>query len=108
MLLREDNQDRAIALDETFRTRATHRVSGVVHFRHAPPRHIETTYIAMQSAADDAPRVLMVSWPVMSCTAFFSHAASATAPSTSTNRVKLDLKVVMAGYGWVIQRGFVW
>ena len=61
MLLREDNQDRAIALDETFRTRATHRVSGVVHFRHAPPRHIETTYIAMQSAADDAPRVLMVS-----------------------------------------------
>ena len=61
LLKREDNEDRAQALDETLRTRQQHRVTGVVHFRNAPPRHIETIYLPMSLGVEGEPTVLMVS-----------------------------------------------
>lgn len=61
MLKREDNSERADALAETIRTRESRRLTGLVHFRNAPPREIETTYIPMPASEGAAPRVLMVS-----------------------------------------------
>lgn len=61
LLSHEDNQDRARMLDEAFHSRQIRQVTGVVHFRQAPPRHLETTYVPMPPGISGSPTVLMVS-----------------------------------------------
>jgi PAS domain S-box-containing protein len=60
----EEHQTRLAMLDESVRTGQPRQLTGVVHFRHAPARHIETTYIPMTTGAPGAagvPAVAMVS-----------------------------------------------
>ncbi len=61
LLRREDNDQRVVALDEAMQLRQPRRLTGVVHFMNAPPRHIETTYIPMSAGVENLPLVLMVS-----------------------------------------------
>lgn len=61
LLKLEENNDRSLTLDEAMHSQQPRRVTGVVHFRNAPPRHIETTYIPMSMGVEATPAALMVS-----------------------------------------------